>query len=100
MVCCDRCITVFSFNGRAYDRYFFDGVSIFGADGIDVTNSGFKESNGFKIRIPSEDKLPLKAGDRVVFYNADVFDAENAYTIMAVKDNRRGNKKHYSLTVK
>ena len=100
MICCDRCITVFSFNGRAYDRYFFDGVSIFGSDGATITDSGFEESNGFKIRIPSENKLSVKPGDRVIFGNSDVFEPENAYTIMAVKDNRRGNKKHYSLTVK
>ena len=100
VVNCERCITVFSFNGKSYDRVVFDGVSICGGDGIEQTDSGFKERNVYKIRIPSENQLNLKCGDRVVFENTDVFEPENAYTIMEVKDNRRGNIKHYFLIVR
>ena len=96
----DKSITVFSFNGKRYDRIFFEGVSIFGAEGIAVTDSGFKQNAEYKIRIPAEDVLDIKCGDRVIFGNAEQFQPEVAYTIMEIKDNRRGNIKHYLLNVK
>ena len=96
----DKCITVFSFNGKSYDRYVFDRVSVFGSDGIEITDSGFKQNSMFKIRIPTENLLKIKCGDRVMFENADVLDVDNAYTIMNITDNRRGNIKHYLLVVK
>ena len=96
----DKCITVFSFNGKGYDRFLFEGVSIFGSDGIEITDSGFKQNSMFKIRIPTENLLKIKCGDRVLLENADVFDVENAYTIMEITDNRKGSCKHYLLTVK
>ncbi len=100
MINCEKCITVFSFNGKSYTRFVFEGVSIYGGDGIEQTDSGFKEKNVYKIRIPAENELALKCGDRVVLENTDVFEPENAYTIMEIKDNRRGNLKHYLLIVK
>ena len=100
MICFDKCVTVFSFNGKSYDRYVFDGVSVFGTEGIEVTDSGFKQNSLYKIRIPAEDELNLKCGDRVLLGMADVFDADNAYTIMKITDNRKGSFKHYLLTVK
>ena len=96
----DKCITVFSFNGKGYDRYVFDGVSVFGSDGIEITDSGFKQNCNYKIRIPSENALKIKCGDRVLFESADVLDADSAYTIMKISDNRRGIFNHYLLTVK
>ena len=96
----DKCITVFSYNGHGYDRFLFEAVSIFGSDGIEITDSGFKQNSGFKIRIPSDVILPIKCGDRVLLENADIFDVENAYTIMNITDNRKGNYKHYLLKVK
>lgn len=100
MICCDRCITVFSFNGKGYDRLFFEGVSIFGSDGIEPTDSGFKQNAEYRIRIPSDEEILVKCGDRVALGNADFLDYENAYTVMKVKDNRRGNLKHYLLMIK
>ena len=100
MLNCDRVITVFSFNGKGYDKSVFEGVSIFGSDGIEMSDSGFKESNQYKIRIPAEDEIVVSCGDRVVFGLCDAFLPENAYTIMKIKDNRRGNLKHYLLVVK
>ncbi len=100
MICCDKCITVFSFNGRAYDSFVFDGVSIFGSDGIKENNSGFEENNSFKIRIPTTQKISVAPGDRVVFGIKDAFDAENAYTVMSVKDNTRGVNKHFLIEIK
>lgn len=100
MINCDKCITVFSYNGKGYDRLFFDGVSIYGGDGIELIDSGFKQKAEYKIRIPSEKEIVLKCGDRIVFGNTDVFAPENALTIMEIKDDRRGNIKHYLLLVK
>jgi len=100
MICCDRCITVFSFNGKGYDRSLFEGVSIFGSDGIELTDSGFKESGQFKIRIPSEEDILVSCGDRVLFGNVDILDPDNAYTVMRIRDNRRGNYRHYLLEIK
>ena len=101
MICCDKCITVFSFNGRAYERYFFEGVSVFGKDGINIKDSGFELKNEFKIRVPSVDSIGVKPGDRVMLGDASVFDAGSAYTVMTVYDNRRGSDKvkHFVLTV-
>ena len=102
MICCDKCITVFSFNGRAYDKTLYEGVSIFGHDGIKATDAGFEESNKFKIRIPAVDEISIKTGDRVILKNSDVLDTENAYTVMSVKDNRFGSDytKHYLIEIK
>jgi len=102
MICCDKCITVFSFNGRAYDRCFFSGVSIFGKDGVLMTDSGFEQSSEFKVRVPTCEEIFVKPGDRVVFSDCEVLDFEKAYTVMDIKDNRRGSDyvKHYVLTVK
>ncbi len=100
MICCDKCITVFSFNGRTYERYFYEGVSVFGFDGVSITNSGFEESNGFKIRIPTEEALPVKPGDRIVFGNADALEPQNAYTVTEVYDNRRGSSRLWHYLVK
>lgn len=100
MICCDKCITVFSFNGRAYDRAVLENVSVFGENGIKRFDSGFEEDNYFKIRIPCEDLICVSPGDRVVFGKVDVFDAENAYTVMSVKDNRKGLNKHFLVEVR
>lgn len=100
MICCDKCITVFSFNGRAYDKTFFENVSVFGKNGIKRSDSGFEEENFFKIRIPGDKEISVTPGDRVVFSKTDVFDAENAYTVMSIKDNRYGANKHFLLEVK
>lgn len=100
MICCDKCITVFSFNGRAYERNIFENVSIFGQNGIKSFSSGFEEENYFKIRIPTEDFICINPGDRVVFGKTDVLDAENAYTVMSIKDNRKGVNKHFLVEIK
>ena len=100
MINFDKCITVFSYNGHGYDRLLCEGVSVFGTDGIEITDSGFKQNSKYKIRIPSESELPVQCGDRVLLGMADVFDAENAHTIMEITDNRKGNYKHYLLVVK
>ena len=99
-MCFDKCITVFSYNGHGYDRHVFDGAYVFGGDGIEITDSGFKQKSEYKIRIPSESEVSISCGDRVILENADVFDAGNAYTIMKITDNRKGSCKHYLLTVK
>ena len=100
MVCCDKNITVFSFNGREYIKSFFENVSIFGSVGIESANSGFEQNSEFVIRIPGEEEIAIKPGDRVIFGNQDVFEPENAYTVMQLKDNRRGNLKHYLVIIK
>ncbi|MBQ2897869.1 MAG: hypothetical protein IJE46_06085 [Clostridia bacterium] len=102
MICCDKCITVFSFNGRAYERSFFDGVSIFGYDGISTTDAGFEQNNKFKITIPATESISIKPGDRVVLGNSEVLDYENAYTVISVKDNRCSSDylKHYLIEIK
>ena len=60
MINCDKCITVFSFNGKSYDKYYFEGVSIYGGDGIALTDSGFKQKAEFRIRIRLEDDINIK----------------------------------------
>lgn len=102
MICCDKCITVFSFNGRAYERSFYDGVGIFGFDGVKTSDAGFEENNSFKITIPKTEDITIKTGDRVVFGDAEVLDFENAYTVMSVKDNRLGSDyvKHFLIEIK
>lgn len=102
MICCDKCITVFSFNGRVYERSFFNGVSIFGSDGAEITDSGFEQNSRFKITIPASEEILIKPGDRVIFGNCEVFDAPNAYTVMSVKYNRSGSDyvKHFLIEIK
>ena len=100
MIGFDRCVTVFSFNGKSYDRFVFEGVSVFGGDGIEFSEQKFKPDRLYKVRIPAEEKLDLKCGDRILLERADVLDFENALTIMKITDNRRGNFMHYLLTVK
>lgn len=99
MINFDKCITVFSYNGKGYDRSFFEGVSLFGSEGIELFEGGFKHKAEYKIRIPSDNAISIKCGDRIMLENADVFNPENAYTIMEIKDNRRGSFNHYLLTV-
>lgn len=82
----------------------FDGVSMQKDVITTLTDGGLKSANMIKLRIPTEEDVLIKDGDKLVLYlsNSSFPPAKDSYTVMTYADNRKGSKemRHWKVIAK
>lgn len=82
----------------------FEGVSMQKDVITNLTDGGLKSANVIKIRIPTEEDILIKDGDKLVTYLSDssLPPAKDCFTVMTYADNRKGSKKmwHWKVIAK
>lgn len=59
-----------------------------------LTDGGIKSANVLKIRIPTDEEIKIKNGDKLVIGLSEEAKppAKGSYTVMGFSDNRKGSK--------
>lgn len=67
---------------------------------VSVDDTGLSSADVVKIRIPTQQEVPIHNGDRVVrgVSTAASPDRDHGFTVISWSDNRRGTAPHYRVT--